>query len=166
LKEKRVLLDGEERLVLLETTEGALHARIGDRAVEVRILSEEPGELLLSIDGRQVPVPYLRRGDSIYFSVRGETWEATIASPFQRKRGEKEHSLGAPMPGAVLRIHVAVGDRVARGESLVTLEAMKMEHQITAPFDGIVESISCSEGEMVQPGVDLIAVAPEGEGEQ
>jgi biotin carboxyl carrier protein len=161
LKEKRVLLGGEERLVLFERDEGVIRARIDDEVTEVRIVGEEPGELLLSIDGRQFPVPYLRNGDAIHFSLRGEAWEAEIASPFRKKRAEKEHSLGAPMPGSVLLIHVAVGDHVTRGASLVTLEAMKMEHQIIAPFDGIVESISCAEGEMVQPGVDLIAVAPE-----
>ena len=65
----------------------------------------------------------------------------------------------APMPGVVLKVLVAVGDHVAKGTTLLILEAMKMEHQITAPRDGTVAAIHCQEGEMVQPGLDLVTLA-------
>jgi len=45
----------------------------------------------------------------------------------------------APMPGSVLRVDVAVGDSVTKGQSLLVLEAMKMEHTISAPFDGVID---------------------------
>jgi 3-methylcrotonyl-CoA carboxylase alpha subunit len=64
--------------------------------------------------------------------------------------------MSAPMPGVVLKVMAAVGDKVAKGTPLIVLEAMKMEHQLTAPTDGVVKKVNCREGELVQPGVDLI----------
>jgi propionyl-CoA carboxylase alpha chain len=66
--------------------------------------------------------------------------------------------LTAPMPGAVVRILVAVGDVVEAGQSLLVLEAMKMEHTIRSPQDGTVAAINVKEGEQVQIGAVLAAL--------
>jgi len=60
------------------------------------------------------------------------------------------------MPATVSRIHVAVGDAVTRGDTLLTLEAMKMELPIRSPRDGTIRAINCAAGQLVQPGVNLI----------
>ena len=65
-------------------------------------------------------------------------------------------ALASPMPATVSAVKVAVGDRVAKGDVLVTLEAMKMELPIRAPRDGVVRRIACAPGELVQPGVPLV----------
>ena len=64
----------------------------------------------------------------------------------------------APMPGRVIAVEVAAGDRVAKGQKLVTLEAMKMEHALTAPFDGTVAELNASEGGQVTEGTTLVRV--------
>lgn len=160
MRDRRISIDGVERAVALERDGTYVTARIGELSFPVRLVEVDEREILVELDGRQYSIPYLRRGDVIHFSFGGETWEAEIASPLQKKKREKEHSLGAPMPGSILRIHVSVGEEVKKGAALVTLEAMKMEHQITSPYDGVIESIDCAEGAMVQPGVDLISVDP------
>ncbi|MFP5447974.1 MAG: acetyl/propionyl/methylcrotonyl-CoA carboxylase subunit alpha [Alphaproteobacteria bacterium] len=66
----------------------------------------------------------------------------------------------SPMPGKVVAVAVAQGDKVFRGQTLVTLEAMKMEHALTAAFDGVVESVSVSVGAQVSEGVVLARLAP------
>jgi propionyl-CoA carboxylase alpha chain len=71
-------------------------------------------------------------------------------------------SLVAPMPGTVQRIAVAVGDTVAAGQTLLWLEAMKMQHTITAPADGRVTRLSVAVGQQVGPGTVLAVVAPAG----
>ncbi|HZE65475.1 MAG TPA: biotin carboxylase N-terminal domain-containing protein [Sporichthyaceae bacterium] len=63
--------------------------------------------------------------------------------------------LTAPMPGAVVRILVAVGDTVESGQPLLVLEAMKMEHTIRSPEDGVVAAINVTEGEQVPIGAVL-----------
>jgi acetyl/propionyl-CoA carboxylase alpha subunit len=64
----------------------------------------------------------------------------------------------SPMPGKIAAIHVAVGEAVARGAALVTLEAMKMEHALTAPFEGVVSEIAAELGDQVSEGVVLARV--------
>lgn len=71
----------------------------------------------------------------------------------------------APMPGKVIEVRAAPGDRVAAGATLVILEAMKMEHHITAPSDGIVEEVLVIANTQVETGaVLLVFVADEAEG--
>jgi pyruvate carboxylase subunit B len=61
------------------------------------------------------------------------------------------------MPGRVVRVRVAAGDHVKRGQTLLVLEAMKMQNEIPAPEDGIVRSLSVREGESIS-GDRVIAV--------
>ena len=71
-----------------------------------------------------------------------------------------EGSLVAPMPGIVLEIKVSNGDTVAAGDTLLTLEAMKMEHHVKAPYKGTVEKILVSENQQLDNGVPLLVINP------
>jgi 3-methylcrotonyl-CoA carboxylase alpha subunit len=64
----------------------------------------------------------------------------------------------SPMPGRVLSVDVAQGDRVSKGQKLVTLEAMKMEHSMLAPFDGVVAELAAATGAQVTEGEMLVTV--------
>ncbi|MEU9130452.1 biotin carboxylase N-terminal domain-containing protein [Kitasatospora sp. NPDC048540] len=68
-------------------------------------------------------------------------------------------ALLAPMPGTVVRLGAAVGDRVTAGQPLLWLEAMKMEHRITAPTDGTLTDLLVGPGHQVEPGTLLAVVA-------
>jgi biotin carboxyl carrier protein len=68
-------------------------------------------------------------------------------------------SLAAPMPATVVRIDTAAGAVVKRGQTLLVLEAMKMELPIRATSDGTVSVVNCRVGDLVQPGVSLIEIA-------
>jgi len=70
-------------------------------------------------------------------------------------------SLLAPMPGTVARLAAAIGDRVAAGQPLLWLEAMKMEHVISAPVAGIVAELPVAAGQQVEVGSVLAVVKPE-----
>ena len=63
------------------------------------------------------------------------------------------------MPGRIVRVLVAEGAQVTKGERLIVLEAMKMEHSLSAPFAAIVEKVLVSEGDQVQDGRLLITLA-------
>ena len=67
--------------------------------------------------------------------------------------------VNAPMPGNVLRIDVKEGDKVKAGQTLLILEAMKMENEIAAPKDGTVVQIATSKGAVVETGTPLIVLA-------
>lgn len=70
-------------------------------------------------------------------------------------------SLVAPMPGTVVRLGVDVGDRVRKGQTVLWIEAMKMEHRIEAPADGVVTSLNASVSQQVEVGAVLAVVEEE-----
>ncbi|WP_235734497.1 acetyl/propionyl/methylcrotonyl-CoA carboxylase subunit alpha [Nocardioides alcanivorans] len=69
-----------------------------------------------------------------------------------------EGSLLAPMPGSIVGVHAAVGDVVTAGQTLVVMEAMKMQHTIVAPYAGVVGELPVAEGEQVEAGAVLALV--------
>jgi 3-methylcrotonyl-CoA carboxylase alpha subunit len=71
-----------------------------------------------------------------------------------RKRGEA--GVMSPMPATVVAIHAIPGQAVTDGETLIVLEAMKMELPIKAPRSGVVKAVHCAKGDLVQPGVNLL----------
>jgi biotin carboxyl carrier protein len=82
-----------------------------------------------------------------------------ISAPGARVRTaatDERASLSAPMPATVVAVDVVPGQRVAAGEVLLRLEAMKMELPVRAPRDATVVAVKCREGELVQPGVPLL----------
>jgi 3-methylcrotonyl-CoA carboxylase alpha subunit len=100
----------------------------------------------------------------------GDVWTAidgvvrVVAAPqptSRRRRGRTAagHGLEAPMPATVTRVVATVGQKVAAGDVLVLLEAMKMELAIRAPHDGTVARIDCEAGAIVQPGVPLVELS-------
>ena len=80
------------------------------------------------------------------------------------KRGKKKSSDGdgggmtSPMPGKILKINVSQGQEVKKGDSLLVMEAMKMEHTIKADKDGLVKTLFFGEGDQVDGGVDLVEI--------
>jgi 3-methylcrotonyl-CoA carboxylase alpha subunit len=73
-------------------------------------------------------------------------------------RGGGSGSIAAPMHGKVLSVAVAKGDKVAKGQRLMVLEAMKMEHALDAATDGIVAELSVAAGDQVSEGAQLILI--------
>jgi 3-methylcrotonyl-CoA carboxylase alpha subunit len=72
--------------------------------------------------------------------------------------GVHDGEIEAPMPGRVTAVEVSQGDKVVKGQRLLTLEAMKMEHALTAPFDGTVAELSAAPGQQVGEGAVLAKV--------
>jgi biotin carboxyl carrier protein len=62
------------------------------------------------------------------------------------------------MPGSVAAVSVAVGDTVTAGQTVVVVEAMKMEHPLTAPFDGVVSAVHVAPGDQVAMEAPLVEV--------
>lgn len=82
-----------------------------------------------------------------------------VADGTSARRGSAHHesqALTSPMPATVLKVLVTQGQAVRRHDTLVILEAMKMELPVRAMADGIVQSVLCTEGALVQPGATLI----------
>lgn len=96
-------------------------------------------------------------GDTQWVFVNGQTAAVDAAAKTGRRRGRgSETGVMSPMPATVVAIHVATGQPVAEGETLIVLEAMKMELPIRAPRAGVVKTVACARGDLVQSGVNLL----------
>jgi 3-methylcrotonyl-CoA carboxylase alpha subunit len=97
-------------------------------------------------------------GDVRWVFLDGRVFQFDVQRQGARQtRGPLHHgALAAPMPATVRRIGVKAGDAVKKGQTLVLLEAMKMELPVRSASDGTVTSVNCTEGELVQPGTTLV----------
>ncbi|MDP2259810.1 MAG: acetyl/propionyl/methylcrotonyl-CoA carboxylase subunit alpha [Caulobacter sp.] len=98
-------------------------------------------------------------GQRIIAFEDGATFEFTTRKPVSLGEGGEAASDGAvlsPMPGKIVSVSVKAGDTVVKGQTLLVLEAMKMEHALAAPFDGVVAELSAEAGGQVSEGVVLV----------
>ncbi|MFE0807623.1 acetyl-CoA carboxylase biotin carboxylase subunit [Streptomyces sp. NPDC058848] len=100
----------------------------------------------------------------------GDAWHVRDHDPVAASLSGAAHagadSLTAPMPGTVTVVKVAVGDEVSAGQSLLVVEAMKMEHVISAPHAGTVAELDVAPGTTVAMDQVLAVIAPTDDGEQ
>ena len=130
-------------------------ARIGE--IEYGVVEDAPGQMRIT-SASAVPAWAIAVGDTRWVFVDGRVYELTEARQAPRVRSGPLGSLSAPMPATVRRVLVKEGDTVKRGDSLIILEAMKMELPVRASSAGVVQAVRCREGELVQPGVALIEI--------
>ena len=79
-------------------------------------------------------------------------------APPPSTNGSKK-AITSPLPGSVFTLKCKVGDRVNEGDTVIILEAMKMETEVNSPYTGTVDSILVAEGANVQTGDELILIA-------
>ncbi|HEY6456760.1 MAG TPA: biotin carboxylase N-terminal domain-containing protein [Steroidobacteraceae bacterium] len=124
---------------------------IGDEAHTVAIETPRHPASVVSVAGEQV------------LFVRGEAWR--FGTPTSGHGGGTEShgdgSVHAPMPGRVVSVAARQGQSVQKGQSLLILEAMKMELALQAPFDGFITTLAVAAGDQVTEGAVLVRVAKE-----
>ncbi|MEX1171618.1 MAG: biotin/lipoyl-containing protein, partial [Chloroflexota bacterium] len=120
------------------------------------------------VDSGTAAITAVRVDDTVFVDVDGRSVPFTIAAPPDVDRAARAatHAHGggpvdliAPMPGSVVTVHVAAGDRVGAGDPVITLEAMKMEHAVTATVEGRVAEIGVALGDQVARGQVLAVLA-------
>ena len=133
---------------------------LGERTFEVELLHAGEGWLELLVDGRRVRAQVSSDQDTRWVTVDGRTSRLNRSSGAGAGRGAHTHasSLTAPMPGQVRAVNVAAGDSVHKGQTLIVVEAMKMELRVQSPRDGVVGRVFVSVGESVEREQVLIEV--------
>jgi biotin carboxyl carrier protein len=106
--------------------------------------------------------------DTFKVLLKGNYFDVTVRTGLQEKAFKllenstvsQHHHLDvkAPMPGLILKIRKKVGEKVEQGESVIILEAMKMENDLKASASGIIENILVSEGSAVEKGAVLFSI--------
>ncbi|MEU1585982.1 biotin carboxylase N-terminal domain-containing protein [Micromonospora sp. NPDC005710] len=131
-------------------------------APTVALVDATPARVVLDVDGVRRAYRVHRAGSAVF--VDGPDGAASLAEPPRLPlptAAVAAGSLLAPLPGAVTRLHVQVGQRVTAGEPLLTLEAMKLEHPVLAPIDGVVAELPVPTGGQVQTGAVLAVIDEE-----
>jgi biotin carboxyl carrier protein len=130
-----------------------------------------PGTYQVEHDGRRHIVYVAGTAGDAWAFADGRVYRADgskkgPASAFAKAAADKkaghyrsEASLSAPMPATVLKVLARPGAAVKKGDTLILLEAMKMELPLRAPADAAVVAVHCREGELVQPDVTLIELS-------
>ena len=129
-----------------------------------RVHRWSPSGIDVEVDGRRHTARVTRAGDRLYVQVPGGTVEVDVVPRFVVPgAGEVSGGFVAPMPGVVLEVRCAAGDEVTAGQTLVVLEAMKMEHHMNAPADGRVAEVRVAQGQQVENGAVLLVFEHAGE---
>jgi len=157
------------RVKILESAPNLFKVTLGDRDYHVDYLEPQPNLLSLIIDGRsfEVDVDAPEGSDRFEVVIKGDHFEVEMVEEkkkklaMKRSRGaEGRQDLRSPMAGNVRQVAVQPGDRVAAGQVLLILEAMKMENEIKSPIDGIISSVTARTGTPVANGDPLCVVEP------
>ncbi|MEU4715273.1 biotin carboxylase N-terminal domain-containing protein [Micromonospora purpureochromogenes] len=128
----------------------------------VELVQATPDRVVLDVAGVRRAFRVHRVGSAVFVDGPDGATSLTELPRFPLPSTElAAGSLLAPLPGAVSRVHVAVGQRVAAGDLLLTLEAMKLEHPVLAPTDGVVAELPVPAGGQVDTGAVLAVVNPE-----
>jgi biotin carboxyl carrier protein len=127
------------------------------------------GVARVSVGGRSVVVVIEGSGTTWTVTIRGRRVAATVRSPREQLLAEAATAsaaqsgpvdIAATLPGLVVAVAVEPGSRVEEGDSLLTLEAMKMQNEVRAPRAGIVERVAVEAGTAVATGTLLVRLAP------
>jgi biotin carboxyl carrier protein len=152
--------DGEDTHTVDVHADGHVVVEGSDRTCMVLPVGENEYEVTDGERRHRVFVTGPPDAREVFIDGRVFRFQLTTASE-RRQKGGASHvdSLTAPMPATVVKVLVEPGREVRRGDTLIKLEAMKMELPVRAPHDGVVKAVRCREGELVQAGVRLLDLA-------
>ena len=151
--------------ILTVTMEGSDFRFSGGQSRTARILPAQPPDIGLEIDGEIISAVAVCDDAEALVFMPDRTWRLPLFDPVaEAESGAGESSSGvplAPMPGVVVAVDVASGDRVERNQALMVIEAMKVEHTIRAPSAGTVDAVHYAVGDRVDEGAELAAFTPD-----
>lgn len=141
--------------------------RLSGKEFSISLLSVEDSYILVKIDEKPYKV-YINKDKSVfdiytqgvYFRLRLKNkiteYQEKIAEA--EKKSGREHHVVSPMPGLVTKIVRQKGDQVQAGDTVLFLEAMKMENAIKCFYSGVIEEIYVEENKNIEKGTPLFAV--------
>ena len=143
--------------------DGSIIVGIDDNALEVRLIPLEDDRFIAIVGTRRDVVRIRQEQQSIFVHDRNGV-HTMLARPYLSyisAVAETSGELRAPMTGMILKVNVAVGDRIKAGDVAAILESMKMELRISSETDGVVTVVNCRAGETVERNAVVAVVEPE-----
>jgi len=157
------------RVKVRETSPDRFSVMLEDKEYDVDFLEPQRNILSLLIAGHSFEVDVDAKDTSDLFNIhiRGDLYEVEMVEEKKKKLAMKlskgasgRQDIKSPMAGNVRQVLVKPGDKVAAGQVLLILEAMKMENEIKSPIEGIIGSVTAKEAVAVSAGDPLCVVEP------
>ena len=160
-------LDGTSHVVEVTGGDGRYRLTLGDDAWDVDARLTAQGIYSLLIGGVSYVADVVDREGTCLVDVGGEAYEVLVEEQTRwiiRTKGGAAgaahgHTLTAPLPGKITHVAVRPGDRVQAGDTLVVIEAMKMENECKAAAAGTIAEVRVVAGQAVNPGDVLVVLA-------
>lgn len=121
--------------------------KLENKIFEISVTSSEQGNYQLAVDGKSYDVV-----------IKTALQEKASKLLDQGSKHKHKADIKAPMPGLIIKIKKSPGEEVVQGDSVMILEAMKMENDLHAPFSGKLKSINVKEGSTVEKGFVLFTI--------
>ncbi len=161
-----VEIDGREHEVLVRERLGELEVCVGDQPVQLAFEEvDRLGQIALRIDGKSYGISIEGGANDVSVTIAGhhhavhiEDERERAAHAAEREASKRGGDVKSVMPGVVVQLLVAEGDRVQSGQPLLILEAMKMQNEIASPIDGVVSKLRVTEGQAVSAGTALALI--------
>ncbi len=152
--------DDQEIQLQLSSVNNTFTVQLCDQTVCIEVIEKTDGQLTYFVDGIRRRVQYVLDGDQLYIdrdngnvAIRNVTYAAPETADVAG-----DGKIRAPMDGAVINILVNKGDQVVKGQTLLVLEAMKIQQQIRSDVDGVVEDILGQQGQQVKKRQMLFSI--------
>jgi 3-methylcrotonyl-CoA carboxylase alpha subunit len=152
---------GEGRIFAVDAVLRPGHAivTVEGRTHQVAVKPPEDDRLQISLDDETYFARVVRLGERLSAVTPRGRHDLELVDPFHYEPADTlpDARLTALMPGRVVKLLARAGDAVTKGQSLMILEAMKMEHTIVSPRDGVIERVAFAENQLVPADAVLFA---------
>lgn len=164
-----VIAEKTYRVELVRTGEGQAGekwtCKLNGREIPMDAALIQEGVLSILLNGKSYEVKQELIGTETNVVIDHERFSASVRDPrsfrSRQRAGASEHGIKkitAPMPGKVVRILAVIGAQVEAGQSVIVIEAMKMQNELKAPKSGVIKKIAVSEGTAVEAGQSLAEI--------
>jgi biotin carboxyl carrier protein len=153
--------------VVVDEVDGELRVTVddGEPVLVDATVSGVPGLVSMIVDERPSRAYVARQASGFRVIVEGRPFDIGVAGSGRRQRGavggaaDPPGKVSAPLAGVVVDVRVEVGQRVAQGQSLVVIEAMKMQNEVQSPHAGTITGVHCAKGGRVEKGELVVEYA-------
>jgi len=163
----KIILEGEEHEVKIESKESDYELSLdGVTHRFTPLLKEAPLYSFLIDDSQVLEADITFQKDHCSLNLKNLPYQMEVFDPRRRTisqsdGGGGDGTIAAPMPGKVIDVKVKAGDKIAKGDPAVIIEAMKMQNELLAAIDGVVKELHVKPGDTVEAGAKLVVIAKE-----
>lgn len=162
----RITSEGHRHTAEIAVKGNVFTCEIDGKPVRGTLLQmDQPLYVVRLDDGRVVTCEVTTQGGQTFIQWQGQRWSTTVAEVFGEMSLEEDENdtsaseLRAPMPGRIVAIPLTVGAEVKRGDTVVVIEAMKMQNALPSPRAGTIQIIHVKPGDAVESGQVLAVIS-------